>query len=221
MSSATRTEVRGGTSRPRPSRSRLRLAVRLFGVACLAGGLAVGGYLGWQLWGTGLATARAQEDLRPRLERLVKEPRLVPTTPKAVRGARVAPPGEGVAILQIPRMGLDMVVVEGTEVEDLKKGPGHYTDTAMPWEDTGRVGIAGHRTTYGQPFWALNELRPGDRITLLTEFGRFDYRVTRSVVILPHEGWVLEPTKRPTLVLTTCEPRFSASHRLVVFADRE
>ena len=221
MSSATRTEVRGGSPRSRPRRSRLRLALRLLGVACLAGALAVGGYLAWQLWGTGLATTRAQEDLRPGFERLVEDPRPVPSTPKAVRGARVRLPGEAVAILQIPRIDLDIVVVEGTETEDLKKGPGHYTETDMPWEDTGRVGIAGHRTTYGQPFWSLNELRPGDRITLLTEFGRFDYRVTRSEVILPSEGWVLESTKRPTLVLTTCEPRFSASHRLVVFADLE
>ncbi|MGA9160226.1 MAG: class E sortase, partial [Actinomycetota bacterium] len=84
---------------------------------------------------------------------------------------------------------------------------------------------AGHRTTYLAPFWSLNELRAGDRIVLATEYGVFDYRVTRTAVtppsgILPSGASVLDPTKRPTLVLTTCNPRFSASTRLVVFADR-
>ena len=73
------------------------------------------------------------------------------------------------------------MVVEGTDTESLKKGPGHYTDTAYPWQNTGRVGIAGHRTTYLAPFWSLNELRQGDRIVLATEYGIFDYRVARTV----------------------------------------
>ena len=82
------------------------------------------------------------------------------------------------AIIRIPKIDVDYVVVEGTDTESLKKGPGHYTDTAYPWQDTGRVGIAGHRTTYLAPFWSLNELRPGDRIVLATEYGIFDYRVS-------------------------------------------
>jgi sortase A len=117
-------------------------------------------------------------------------------------------------------MDLNVVVVEGTDTESLKAGPGHYTGTAYPWEDHGRVGIAGHRTTYGAPFWSLDKLQPGDPITLQTEYGIYDYTVTGSRTIDPSDGSVLEPTKRPTLVLTTCNPRFSASQRLVVFADR-
>jgi sortase A len=114
-----------------------------------------------------------------------------------------------------------MVIVEGTDTEDLKKGPGHYTGTAYPWEDQGRVGVAGHRTTYLHPFWGLDKLRPGDLIRIVTEFGRFDYRVTGSKVIVPSDASVLDQTETPTLVLTTCTPRFSASHRLVVFAVRD
>ena len=117
-------------------------------------------------------------------------------------------------------MGLDMVVVEGVGSRELTKGPGHYPDTAFPWEDHGRVAIAGHRTTYLQPFWALDELKTGDVIRLETEFGWFDYRVTGSRVVLPNDVSVLEQTKEPTLVLTACTPRFSGSHRLVVFASR-
>jgi len=134
-------------------------------------------------------------------------------------------PGDAVAIIRIPKIDVDYVVVEGTGTEALKKGPGHYTDTAYPWQDTGRVGIAGHRTTYGAPFWSLNELRVGDRIVLATEYGIFDYRIARTVVtppsgILPSGDWVLRQTVGPSLVLTTCNPRFSASTRLVVIAER-
>jgi sortase A len=130
-------------------------------------------------------------------------------------------PGQAVAEILIPRIDLDFVVVQGTGIEQLKRGPGHYVDTAMPWEHTGRVGIAGHRTTYLHPFEHLNELRPGDRITLETRFGTFDYSVTR-VFAIPSagSGYVLDQTRRPTLVLTTCHPEFSAAQRLIVEADR-
>jgi sortase A len=125
-----------------------------------------------------------------------------------------------VAILRIPRIELDMVVVEGSDRDNLKKGPGHYPNTALPWEESGRVAIAGHRTTYGQPFWSLEDLRRGDLIRLVTEFGTFDYRVTRLTEVSPTDSWVLEQTDRPTLVLTTCTPRFTAARRLIVFAER-
>jgi sortase A len=186
------------------------------GLVLIAAALAIGGYVWWTLWGTGFATRAAQNDLRPGFERRVAT-RPAPETP-APRVAHV--PGSAVAILRIPAIDVDYVVVEGTDTESLKKGPGHYVDTSYPWEDGGRVGIAGHRTTYGAPFWSLNELRPGDRIVLATEFGIFNYRVTGSRIIPPSDGSVLEPTRRPTLVLTTCNPRFSAAERLVVFADR-
>jgi LPXTG-site transpeptidase (sortase) family protein len=113
-----------------------------------------------------------------------------------------------------------MVVVEGTSTEDLKKGPGHYSDTAYPWQRTGRVGIAGHRTTYLHPFWNLDKLRSGDRVRLVTEYGSFDYAVTGSREVLPSAVSVLRATRAPTLVLTACTPRFSAARRLVVFATR-
>ena len=79
------------------------------------------------------------------------------------------------------------------------------------------MGIAGHRTTYGAPFWDLDKVQRGDLVTLVTEFGTFAYRVTRSKVIEPTQSGVLDPTKKPTLVLTTCTPRFSAAQRLIVY----
>jgi sortase A len=129
-------------------------------------------------------------------------------------------PGAPVAILRIPRIGLDMVVVEGIDDRSLQAGPGHYPGTALPWSSRGRVAIAGHRTTFLHPFWDLQLLLPGDRIVLDSRWGRFVYQVTTTRVVLPTDTSVLAPTRRPTLVLTTCEPRFSASHRLVVFAQR-
>jgi sortase A len=190
-------------------------ALGIAGLLFIVAGLAVGASVWWRLWGTGFATRAAQNELRPSFERRVatQEPEEAPP-----RVANV--PGRAVAILRIPAIEVDLVVVEGTDTESLKKGPGHYLQTAYPWQDHGRVGIAGHRTTYGAPFWALDELEPGDRIVLATEYGIFNYRVTGSGIIAPSDGSVLRQTNAPTLVLTTCNPRFSAAERLIVFADR-
>jgi sortase A len=219
------TEILEGSAVPlrppaRRRRSRVGRILQIAGLVLIAAAILLTGYLWWNLWGTGYATQRAQEDLRPAFERNVAS--LIPAdAPDRV----VKVPGNAVAIIRIPKIDVDYVVVEGTNTEALKKGPGHYTDTAYPWQDTGRVGIAGHRTTYGAPFWSLNELRVGDRIVLATEYGIFDYRIARTVVtppsgILPSGDYVLRQTVGPSLVLTTCNPRFSASTRLVVIADR-
>jgi sortase A len=209
-----------GEAKPRKRRSRRGRILRISGLVLIGLALLVAGYLWWQLWGTGFAARRAQNELRPAFEDTIG------TLDPADAPERVAKvPGDAIAIIRIPKIDVDYVVVEGTDTEALKKGPGHYTQTAYPWQDHGRVGIAGHRTTYLAPFWSLNELRPGDRIVLATEYGIFNYRVTRSVVtppsgILPSGASVLNQTNDPTLVLTTCNPRFSASTRLIVFADR-
>jgi len=196
-------------------RRRRGRALRIAGLVLIAAAVVFGGYIWWTLWGTGLTTRAAQNDLRPAFELTIGT-----STPEEAPPRVANVPGDAVAIIRIPKIDVDYVVVEGTDVESLKKGPGHYTDTAYPWKATGRVGIAGHRTTYGSPFWSLNELRPGDRIVLATEYGIFEYRVTGSRIISPSDASVLESTSEPTLVLTTCNPRFSAAERLVVVADR-
>lgn len=207
--------------RPPHRRTRRGRILRILGLLLIVGALGVGGYIWWSLWGTGFAARAAQNDLRTEFE-----PRIDSRVTLEAQPPRVAKvPGDAVAIIRIPKIDVDLVVVEGTGTEPLKKGPGHYADTAYPWDDTGRVGIAGHRTTYGAPFWSLNELREGDLIVLATEYGVFEYRVTRKVVtppsgILPSGDSVLAQTSHPTLVLTTCNPRFSAAERLIVIADR-
>jgi sortase A len=161
------------------------------------------------MWGTGLYTAREQGGLRQDLLERIE-----------TRDADIILPGDAYAILEIPRIDLDAVVVEGTDTASLKRGPGHYPETAHPWRGNGRVGIAGHRTTYGAPFWDLDRVRPGDEIVLRTERGAFAYEVRRAFEVAPTQTEVLRPTRRPTLVLTTCTPRFSAARRLIVVADR-
>jgi sortase A len=194
-----------------------RTPVRWFGLLCLMGAAFFGGYVAWSLWGTGLQTQRAQDSLRPGIERQIAHPQPPPT---AGQGAHVLP-GDAYAVIQIPTIGLDMVVVEGTDYESLKEGPGHYLDTADPWDGTGRVGIAGHRTTYLHPFFDLDQVQPGDTIRLLTAYGTFTYAVTANFV-MPEAtaGVVLEQTQRRTLVLTTCNPRYASSQRLIVEADQ-
>jgi sortase A len=197
-------------------RRRRGRGLRIAGLVLILIAVGLGAYSWWRLWGTGFTTRAAQNELRPEFEHLVASQ---PADAAPVRVAHV--PGRAVAIIKIPKIDVDLVVVEGTDTESLKKGPGHYVDTAYPWQDHGRVGIAGHRTTYGAPFWSLNELEPGDRIVLATEYGIYTYRVTGSEIIAPSDGSVLRATQRPTLVLTTCNPRFSAAQRLVVFAERD
>ena len=202
-------------TRSAPARRRgWRLAVHWFGVVCLMVAAGCAGYVGWALWGTGLTTQHAQEQLRRDWDRQVNS--------KPVADApAVAPLGSRYAELRIPTIGLDLMVVEGTDYEDLKLGPGHYPDTADPWDPTGRVGIAGHRTTYLHPFFDLDEVEPGDPITLRTEYGTFTYRVDRNFVVNEAgSGAVLHQTEKPTLVLTTCHPKYSSSQRLIVTASR-
>jgi sortase A len=101
----------------------------------------------------------------------------------------------------------------------LRRGPGHYPQTVLPGEN-GNAAIAGHRTTFGAPFYSLNELKLGDSISLTDTAGRmFVYRVTQPPrVVSPSDVSVLDATPFPQLTLTTCNPRFSATSRLVVIA---
>lgn len=190
--------------------------LRWVGIVCLVAASGIAGYLTWVLWGTGLETARAQETLKSGFER-----RIDTAAPSSAQAGRPILPGRAVAEIVIPRIGIDFIVVQGTGTDALKKGPGHYVDSAMPWDEHGRVAIAGHRTTYLHPFQDLGKLERGDEIVLRTRFGTFTYSATR-VFTLPaaQSGKVLDPSTPPDLVLTTCHPQFSSAERLIVYADR-
>ena len=200
----------------RQERGGWRTLVHWFGMGCLMVAAGFAGYIGWSLWGTGLQTAEAQERLRTEFRQEVEgEPADPSTAPDRV------PLGDAYAQLEIPAIDVNFMVVQGTSYEDLKDGPGHYPDTADPWDEKGRVGIAGHRTTYQAPFFDLEGLARGDTITVRTKYGTFRYEVD-EVFVIPSagSGRVLTQTPRPTLVLTTCHPKYSNSERLIVTALR-
>jgi sortase A len=200
----------------------MRRVVNLIGRVLIGVGSLLLLFVAYQLWGTGLHEARAQHDLRHAFEASLAT---TPTTTKADAGATTttteAPPpppvGDAVAVLRIPKIGVSKTIVEGVGVPDLKKAPGHYPGTPLPGQP-GNSAIAGHRTTYGAPFYRLDELAPGDVILVTTRQGRFRYTVDTTKTVKPTQTEVLTPTLDARLTLTTCTPRFSARQRLVVTA---
>lgn len=130
--------------------------------------------------------------------------------------------GEGQALtrIEIPHIGVDVVVVQGISLKALDAGSGHYPETPLPC-DTGDVAIAGHRTTYGKPFANIDRLRPGDQITLATPIGACVYRISRPpFVVAPTDvGVVSETPGLATLTLTACHPKGSAAQRIIIKAE--
>ena len=126
-------------------------------------------------------------------------------------------PGDAVARLEIPRLDLDVVVVNGTDAGSLRRGPGRHLETWMPGAGE-LVYIAGHRTTYGAPFSHIDELRRGDRIFVELPYATVEYRVTEERIVDQYELSVLESRGREELVLQACHPRFFASERYLVYA---
>lgn len=198
----------------------IRSAVRGTGKTLIGLGVLILLFVAYQLWGTGLAHSRAQSDLKAQFDATLRAP--TTTTPPGAEPVAPPPPvlGEAVAVLQIPKIGVDEHIVEGVEVEDLKKGPGHYPGTRMPGE-AGNAAIAGHRTTYGAPFFRLNELEKGDEMLVTTKAGEFRYLVDRIDIVTPDDTYVLDETQDNRLTLTTCHPRYSAAQRMIVVGHLE
>lgn len=202
-----------------------RRVVGGIGRTLIAAGTLILLFVAYQLWGTGLAEARSQDNLRDELEETlptlpVSPPSTAPGTPPTTfpNAPPPAPTGAAVAIIRIPRIGVDKAVVQGVSLKDLKKGPGHYPATPMPGQP-GNAAIAGHRTTYGAPFFNLNDLNAGDTVFVTTAQGAFEYKVREKKVVRPTEVSVLDPSTDNRLTLTTCEPRYSAARRLIVVSD--
>jgi sortase A len=184
-------------------------------------------FLVYQLWGTNLSTNREQSSLRDSLAREWSgTPAPAPSKGGAVTLPVPKPPalGKALGLLDIPKLKLEKVVVQGANPEQLAKGPGHVQTTVMPGQP-GTFAISGHRTTHGAPFYRLNELAKGDTITIVTRYAIYTYRVSRLKVVAPTSVEVLDNVRGPDgrlrsqIVLTTCNPRFSAAQRLIVFGD--
>jgi sortase A len=126
-------------------------------------------------------------------------------------------PGDALGKLEIPSIDSTEFVVEGTDSENLRKGPGHYPDTPLPGQ-RGTVAIAGHRTTFGAPFRNLDKVKKGDRIVMELPYGTFIYRVERTQIVDDSALWVTKKVGYNRLVLTACHPLYSAAQRIVAFA---
>ena len=254
--------------RPRPRRERVsrwdrppephdwRFYVGTLGKVLIATGLLMFGFVAYQLWGTGIETARAQNRLEDRFESILADaatdedvgappatdaPSTVATTTdpaivagdvtsgvpvaidlsdEAIEQDPIPQPfrGEPLLRLEIPEIGRDDIVVPGVDLDDLKDGPGHYPDTPLPGQ-LGNAAIAGHRTTYGAPFFDVDQLEPGDEIiTTLLNGDRFVYEVTSTQVVSASDYWVVT-TRDPNiaeLTLTSCHPKYTARDRIVV-----
>lgn len=212
--------------------------VRGLGWVLIVSGSIVLLYVVYLLWFTGLETASEQRELSERFETLTTSPPPRPTaepdpTSEPV-GAEAAPDpievGDAFAAMWFERDGERVVnddvlfVVEGISVADLKRGPGHYPDSAEIGAE-GNVGIAGHRTTYGEPFGRLDELTEGDTIHVVDRRGtEWVYAFREQRVVTPSDVWVVEEDDplelgAPTITLTTCHPRFSAAQRLIAWGE--
>ena len=251
-----------------------RFFVSNLGKVLIATGLLMFGFVAYQLWGTGIETARAQSQLKDEFRELISErqtgtaqtdgdpatgpdlsepvasipapgstpapddeasatvvdrstvpaPSADPVGPAEGDGDPVAqdiPPilrGDPLALLEIPAIGRSDIVVPGVSLTDLKDGPGHYPDTPLPGQ-LGNAAIAGHRTTYGAPFFDVDDLVAGDEliVTMLTG-DRFVYEVTGSEIVSASDYWVVA-TRDPSiaeLTLTSCDPKYTARDRIVI-----
>lgn len=136
----------------------------------------------------------------------------------ARRFASTVSTGDAIGRIRAPAMdGLDMVFVQGTDTVSLEKGPGHYPETPFPGEG-GTIGIAGHRTTYLAPFRHIDSMKPGDRIVLEMPYGTIFYRVQKTRIVDPSDVGVVRPVGYERLVLSSCNPLYSAAQRFIVFA---
>ncbi len=240
---------------------RLRTVGRGLSQTLITAGLVILLFVVYQLWVTDVFAARAQDQLADQIQDqwadtpTVEAPPVAappvaapPVAPPPVEPPPVEPPvapaGDPIAILHIPRLaeGYSRVVVEGASEADLKQGPGHYPDTAMPGQP-GNFAVAGHRVGRGSPFLDLDRMRPGDPIVVETDDAWLVYRVLGDPasgdfdtdpsgipgrrIVRPTDVSVIAPTPGGPaageatdayLTLTTCHPKYSARQRLVIHA---
>ena len=197
-------------------RAPISRVLRWLGMSSLLLALWLIDLVGVALIGTNMIGASRQQHLSATL---AKPPVLSSAQSTSASFPPTLPSAIGVAIgrLVIPSIGVHETVIEGTDLQQLTFGPGHFRGTAIPGE-AGNAVIAGHRTTWGRPFARLNELRPGDTITFTDAAGQSVYVVASSAVVNPDDRSVLQPTNANVLTLLTCTPPHFATHRLEVRA---
>ncbi len=196
-------------------------------------------FVAYQLWGTGLATDRAQDRLSDEFTAQLEQSSTTTSTPSSTTSTTAPPvtapadlpapePGDPLARIQIPAIGVDFIVLQGVDLKWLKEGPGHFPQTPLPGQP-GNVALAGHRTTYKAPFNRLDELQPGDDVTFTTLQGTFTYQVDAHetdpgqppaghFVVKPSQVEILDQDGTNKVTLMACNPKYSARERIVVTA---
>ncbi len=216
----------------------MRRNVQVLGWTLIWSGVFIFGYLGWQLFGTDLVNAgvqaRAQDELVETFETQGDVPEVETVDPTEYLGQdggsaeppdpvefypeEVPDPGTGFAFIRIDKIAVDEVLFEGVDRQTLKSGPGHMESTPLPGQP-GNAVLSGHRTTYGRPFFDFDLLVIGDRVEVETAIGVHTYVVREIEVVQPTDIWVTNNRAGAWLTMTTCEPKFSARQRLVVWAE--
>ena len=125
--------------------------------------------------------------------------------------------GAAIGQIEIPKIGQTYNVIQGDQTAQLEDGPGHYPSTGLPGMGQ-TVGVAGHRTTYLAPFRFINKLHAGDRIYMTMPYGKFTYVVQKQQIVQPTDVGVVNNVGYDRLVLSACNPIYSASQRIIVFA---
>ncbi|MDQ1642177.1 MAG: sortase [Actinomycetota bacterium] len=201
----------------------VRAVVRGIGELFITAGLVLLLFCAYQLVWTNVEANREQSQVSKSLSQRWSDP-------QAQAGSQLhlttADFGKGFAFIHIPRLGKNFTkpIVEGVRKSDLARGVGHYPKTALPGE-VGNFAVAGHRATHGEPFRNLNQMRKGDKVVVETKDTWFTYIVDRTLIVNPSDVWVIDPVPgkknvAPTqklLTLTTCNPRWASTQRLIVF----
>lgn len=217
----------------------MRVVVRTVSELCITVGAVIVLFVVYVLFWTGVKADNVMGDQIDRLEEQWARGALRPTAAapggSASPGATTSPPrpapytaDEPFAIMYIPRLGFtwNKPVLEGTATGTLKKGLGHYASTAQLGQK-GNFSVAGHRRTYGDPFKDFPKLRPGDAVVLTDGTTWFTYRIDKGPYkTLPADIEVIDAVPRKSgytregryLTLTTCDPEWGHSHRLIVWA---
>lgn len=202
-------------------------ALRVIGELGIPVGLVLLLLYAYLLWGTDSYTEERQRALQRQLsQRFDHEPNGKLSREKRSDAPGKIKLGDALALLRIPRLGADYqyAIVEGVGPEELRTGPGHLPESAMPGQ-IGNFVVSGHRTTYAAPFNRIDELRRGDDIVVEAAEARYTYRVVRKTTVDPTDLSVIEPVpeqpkRRPTqamITMTTCHPKYSARQRLIVY----
>jgi sortase A len=124
--------------------------------------------------------------------------------------------GKPIGKVKVPTIGVDSVVLQGTDAATLKKGPGHYPKTGLPGQRK-TIGIAGHRTTYLAPFRDIDDVDKGDEVILEMPYGTFTYEVEKTEIVDPTQVEIVRDVGHERVVLTACHPLYSAAQRYAIF----